>query len=451
MNSRKQAPGPKGIPILGNAREFSKDALGFLGDCQEKFGDVFHLKLSGVNGYLVLHPSQIQQVLSQNQKNYSKSTRGILKYREVLGTGLVTSEGDYWRRQRRIVQPTLKKGSVDSFATIMIEETKSLAEHWEQNYLDLPSFDLYSEMTRITLKIVGMTLLGKDVSDVTSSVGKALEYIFRISHERIFRPIDLPLWVPTREHLRLRNAVRELDVVVHRIIANQRSQSIDNKNLISRLIHTKDPETGESMTDSQVRDEVLIMFLAGHETTANALAWLWYSLSQSPESDQRLQEEVQTVVKGEFVQPEEIDQLKYTEALIQETMRLYPPGWLFARRAVGSDTLGGYYLPKDYHVWVCAFLTHRHPEFWRRPNEFVPERFLNKDISDTHRFAYFPFGGGARYCIGSHFAMLEMKIIVATLVKRFCLRLPLEFPVMLSPRTTLRPLHGMRMQLHLRK
>lgn len=451
MNSRNQAPGPKGLPILGNARDFTKDALGFLDGCQKQFGDLFHLKLAGVNGYVALHPSLIQQVLSQNQQNYSKSTRGILKYREVLGTGLFTSEGDHWRRQRRIVQPTLKKVSVDSFSRIMLEETKSLSEHWEQNYLDLPSFDLYSDMMRITLKIVSMTLLGKDVSDATSSVGKALEYIFRISHARILRPIDLPLWVPTPEHQRLRNAIRELDVVVHRIISNQRTQGVDDNNLISRLIRAKDPETGESMTDSQVRDEVLIMFLAGHETTANTLAWIWYSLSQSPESDQRLQEEIQSVVKGEFVQLEEIYQLKYTEALIQETMRLYPPGWWFARRAVGSDTLGGYHLPKDHHVWMCAFLTHRHPEFWQRPNEFEPERFLKKDTNDTHRFAYFPFGGGARYCIGSHFAMLEMKIIIATLVKRFRFSLPPEFPVVLSPRSTLRPLHGMRMQLRLRK
>jgi cytochrome P450 len=451
MNSRNQAPGPTGLPILGNARDFTKDALGFLDGCQKQFGDLFHLKLSGVKGYVALHPSLIQQVLSQNQQNYSKSTRGILKYREVLGTGLFTSEGDHWRRQRRIVQPTLKKAPVDSFSRIMLEEAKSLSEHWEENYLDLPSFDLYSDMMRITLKIVSLALLGKDVSDATSSVGQALDYIFRISHARILRPIDLPLWVPTPEHKRLRNAIRELDVVVHRIISNQRTQDVDDNNLISRLIHARDPETGESMTDSQVRDEVLIMFLAGHETTANTLAWLWYSLSQSPESDQRLQEEIQSVVKGEFVQLEEICQLKYTEALIQETMRLYPPGWWFARRAVGSDNLDGYHLPKDHHVWMCAFLTHRHPEFWQRPNEFEPERFLKKGINDTHRFAYFPFGGGARYCIGSHFAMLEMKIIVATLVKRFRFSLPPDFSVVLSPRSTLRPLHGMRMKLRLRK
>jgi len=441
------APGPSGLPYLGSVRDFAKDALGFTGQCQETYGDIIKLKLFGVEGYLLLHPDQIQHVMVKNNKNYTKATRGVMKLRTVFGTGLLTSEGEFWRRQRRIAQPAFKRGTIGGFVTLMENASVELCESWEQHYVGKPAFDLYEEMMRVTLKIVSMTLLGIDVSEATSSVGHALEDALNITNARLLRPIDIPTWFPTEENRRLKRATRELHTVVHQIISNQRAKELDTSNLLSMLVHARDPETGEGMSDDELRDEVLIMFVAGHETTANTLSWLWYSLSQSPEAEQKVFEEITAIADGDTITLEQLSQLVYTEAVIKETLRLYPPGWWFARRALADDEVGGYFVPEGQHVWMCAYLTHRHSKLWPDPNSFRPQRFLDKNISDEQRFSYFPFGGGPRQCIGDHFAMIEMKIIIASIIKRFRLTLVPDFKVELAPTTTLRPRFGMEMEL----
>ena len=447
MTSQNFGPGPKGLPFLGNVKDFAKDPLGFARQCQAEFGDFVHLNLFGVEGALIFDPKSIQQVMVKNNRNYSKATRGIMKLQTVFGTGLLTSEGEFWRRQRRIAQPAFKRGTIAGFVGKMTDASRNLCDHWESEMVGQPFCDVYEEMMRVTLEMVSVTLLGIDVSSASSSVGHALEDALSITNARLQRPIDIPTWLPTPENKRLSHAIDELDRVVNQIIMSQREKELDSTNLLSLLVHAKDPETGEGMSDQELRDEVLIMFVAGHETTANTLSWLWYNLSQSPEVEQKVYDEVARVVSGDAISLDELKELTYLDAVIKETLRLYPPGWWFARRAVEDDEIAGYFIPKGHHVWISAYVTHRHPDLWPEPDVFKPERFLSDNISDKERFAYFPFGGGPRQCIGNHFAMIEMKILVAQVIKRFKLNLVPEFEVVPVPVTTLRPKNGLHMQL----
>ena len=441
-----QQLGPRPWPILGNAPAFARDPIGFASRCQETYGDIIRLNLFGVEGYLVLHPDDVEHVLVKKQKIYSKQTRGIRKLQTVFGQGLLTSDGDFWRRQRRIAQPAFRKGTIASFAETMAACADAMCAKWQSSFIAAPDFDLYDEMMRVTLRVVGETLLGQDVSDASSKVGLALEQAIHITNKRVVRPFDIPTWLPTPENLRLKRAITDLDDVVQQIIDTERSNSTQGEHLLSMLLHAKDPETQESMSDKQLRDEVLIMFVAGHETTANTLAWFWYNIATHPEIAAKIRHEVQTVFAERPLHDlSAIGELSYTTAAIEETMRLYPPGWWFARIAREDDELRNHPLKAGDHIWMCAYLTQRHASCWQAPSEFRPERLLGEQ--NRPKLASFPFGAGPRHCIGSHFAMLEMKIIIAAVFMRFKLALPSEFPIALNPSTTLRPKYGLRMKV----
>ena len=439
-------PGPRAWPLLGNAPAFARDPIGFARSCQETYGDIIQLNLFGVHGYLVLHPSDVEHVLVKKQKLYSKETRGVRKLQTVFGEGLLTSNGDFWRRQRRIAQPAFRKGTIASFAETMATCAIDMCEAWSDSYLQVPDFDLYDEMMKVTLRVVGETLLGQDVSDASSKVGSALEQAIHITNRRVVRPFDIPTWLPTPENVALKRAIRDLDDVVHRMIEHERRSPEPSGNLLSMLLHAKDPETQESMSDRELRDEVLIAFVAGHETTANTLAWFWYNLATHPECAETIRQEVHTVLGDSPISDlESIQKLTFTTAAIEETMRLYPPGWWFARLAIEDDEIRGYPVKAGDHIWMCAYLSQRHHEFWADAERFLPERHL--DPRSRPKLASFPFGAGPRHCIGSHFAMLEMKIIIAAVIQRFTMTVPDGFRVEVNPSTTLRPRYGLRMNL----
>ena len=445
MTALPTQQGPRPWPILGNAPSFARDPIGFASRCQQTYGDIIRLNLFGVEGYLVLHPDDVEHVLVKKQKNYSKQTRGIKKLQTVFGQGLLTSDGDFWRRQRRIAQPAFRKGTIASFAETMATCAEDMCSKWDQNFLGLADFDLYDEMMRVTLRVVGETLLGQDVSDASSKVGVALEQAIHITNKRVVRPFDIPTWLPTPENLKLKRAIEDLDEVVQQIIDTERANATPGDHLLSMLLHAKDPETQETMSDKQLRDEVLIMFVAGHETTANTLAWFWYNIATHPEAAAKISNEISTTFQERSLQDlSAIGELHYTTAAIEETMRLYPPGWWFARIASEDDDIRGYPVKAGDHVWMCAYLSQRHPSCWKDANAFVPERHLGEQARP--KLASFPFGAGPRHCIGSHFAMLEMKIIIAAVMRRFQLTLPDGFPIALNPSTTLRPKHGLRMK-----
>ena len=445
MTSLQQL-GPRPWPILGNAPAFARDPIGFARRCQSTYGDIIRLNLFGVEGLLVLHPEDVEHVLVKRQKVYSKQTRGVRKLQTVFGQGLLTSDGDFWRRQRRIAQPAFRKGTIASFAKTMAECADAMCSQWESAFLSAPDFDLYDEMMRVTLRVVGETLLGQDVSDASSKVGVALEHAIHITNKRVVRPFDIPTWLPTPENLKLKRAIEDLDDVVQRIIDTERGNAEPSNTLLSMLLHAKDPETQESMSDRQLRDEVLIMFVAGHETTANTRAWFWYNIATHPEVAAKISAEIHQIYAERPLEDlSAISELTYTTAAIEETMRLYPPGWWFARIAQEDDTIRGYDVKAGDHIWMCAYLTQRHASCWQDPDAFNPERLLVE--GERPKLASFPFGAGPRHCIGSHFAMLEMKIIIAAVFQKFRMTLPEGFPVALNPSTTLRPKHGLRMSL----
>jgi cytochrome P450 len=449
-SSSDLAPGPKGTRILGSLSDFAANPLELLQRCQRDYGNVASMRLGKLRGTVLSHPDHIRHVLQANNKNYNKGTRGIQKLRAVLGLGLITSDGEFWFRQRKIAQPAFKKERIAAYADVMAEVAEDALNQFPKKPGLGKPFMVDDTMMQLTLRVVGEALLGQDVSNKASVVGQALETVMEISNKRLVRAFDIPLSWPTPENRRFRKAVKVLDQVMHDLIQTHRRLAVNESNLLSMLIHARDPDTGEGMTDAQLRDEVVTLFLAGHETTANALTWLWYLLGKHPEVEAKLHDEVDSVVGDRVPTLADADRLVYTTAVIKETMRLYPPVWLFARHALGDDTIGGYAIPKGTTVWMPPYVVHRHPDLWDRPNTFDPERFLSDNASTQYRFAYFPFGGGPRQCIGLHFAMLEMQIIVAMLARKFRFVLDVDHPIDLQARVTLRPRFGLQMSLETR-
>ena len=449
-NSARKAPGPEGGQWLGSLRDFATDPLELLQRCQREFGDVVSLRLGKLDGTVLSHPDHIRHVLQTNNKNYNKDTRGIQKLRAVLGMGLITSDGEDWFRHRKIAQPAFKKERIAAYAKIMASVGHDAVETWPQTIgFDTPHM-VDESMMRLTLRVVGEALLGQDVSHKASVVGQALETVMEVSNNRLVRAMDIPLTWPTPENIRFRRAVKVLDQVVLGLIQTHRRLDLNESSLLSMLIYARDPDTGEGLSDAQLRDEVITLFTAGHETTGNALTWLWYLVGKHPEVEAKLHAEVDAVLGDSVPSLADADKLVYTTAVIKETMRLYPPVWLFARNALGDDRIAGFPIDKGSTVWMSAYVVHRHPDLWDRPDEFEPERFLDDNASTQHRFAYFPFGGGPRQCIGLHFAMLEMQIIVAILARKFRFVLDEDHPMDLQPRVTLRPRFGLQMSLEQR-
>lgn len=302
---------------------------------------------------------------------------------------------------------------------------------------------------RLTLRIVGQALFSIDLSDEADTVGQGFSAVRKLLQSYVFRPFP-PLSVPTPRNRRLNAAIRSLDGVVQGIIDERRQHNADSGDLLSMLLLARDEETGEGMNDRQLRDEVMTLLLAGHETTANALTWMWYLLSQHPDVEARLHTELDKVLGGNIPTVDHLPDLKYTRMVIEEALRLYPPVFGFGRKATGEDELGGYYVPANTLIWLSPYVTHRHPDFWQQPEVFDPERFSPESAANRPHYAYFPFGGGPRLCIGSNLAMMEAQLITATIAQRYLLRLVPDHPVEPEVSLTLRPKYGLPMTIHQR-
>ena len=433
-----RAPGPKGHFLLGALPAMRRDPLkNFLAAFNE-YGDVVRFRFGPMVGHLVSAPSGVNHVLAENNKNYGKQTRGFKNLRRVLGNGLLTSEGEFWKRQRRIAQPAFHRQRIAGFGAAMVRAAERCAARLAQP--EAP-FDMSAEMMRVTLEIVGETLLGTDVGAEADRVHSVVGDLLRSANERITRVIDLPTIVPTPSNLRFRGHLKVLDEIVLRIIAERRRKP--GGDLVSMLIESRDADTGEAMTDAQLRDEAMTIFLAGHETTANALTWTWFLLSRAPAAGRDLRAELDAVLGGRAPTLEDLPRLKLLRMTIEESMRLYPPAWIIARSATGPDEIGGYEIPAGSIVFVSPYVVHRHPRFWRDPEGFDPLRFASAEAPP--RGAYFPFGGGPRQCIGNGFAMMEAELVLATLAQKFRFELVPGHPVDAEPSITLRPRHGMKM------
>ncbi len=432
-------PGPPRYTAAWNTLSFLHNALDFLLEMCERYGDVVSVPTLVGPFTLIFHPDGVRHVLQENHRNYNKDVPDYHVLSLVLGKGLLTNDGGSWLKQRRLIQPAFHRERVAAFGTLMTDTTLMWTQRWETgSFIEANQpLALTQEMSSLTLSIVAKALFGTDLSAETEGVGRALTTVNHLLAKAFYLPWVLSL--PTRERRRLRAARSALYTVVEQIIRERRRRRERHDDLLEMLLEARDEGTGEGMSDQQVRDEVLTLLLAGHETTANALSWAFFLLAQHPHVEARLQEEYQQVLNGRPATIEDLPRLPSTRMVVEEAMRLYPPAWGLGRRALGNDEIGGYSIPKGAYVLVFPYVTHRHPAFWERPGAFDPERFSAQLAATRHRFAYFPFGGGPRLCLGNQFALYEAQLILATILPRYQLRLQPGGVMVPEPLVTLRP------------
>lgn len=423
--------------------EMSRNPLAPLIAMQRDYGDIVHYQIGPQHLYLFSDPELIRDVLVTNQKNFTKS-RGLERARRLLGNGLLTSEGEFHLRQRRLAQPAFHRQRIASYATTMT----SYADRTRSSWRDGSTVDMHIEMMRLTLAIVAKTLFDADVDDEAAEIGEALTAAFHSFNFAILPFTELLEKLPL-PHVRRFNAARDtLDRTIYRMIDERRKAKDDRGDLLSMLLLATDTEgDGSGMDDLQLRDEALTIFLAGHETTANALTWTWYLLSRHPDVESRMHYEIDSALMGRDATFEDLPALPYTRMVLAESMRLYPPAWAIGRRAIEPFDARGYTVPARSVVLMSQYIVHRDARYFPDPERFDPERWTPEGQASRPKFSYFPFGGGTRVCIGEQFAWMEGILLVATLAQKWKMRLEPGHPVDVQPLITLRPKYGMRMKL----
>jgi cytochrome P450 len=435
-------PGPGGYPILGVLPHLRSDPIRTFLDAAERYGDLVHLKAGPYHGFLVSNPADIKHVLQDNARNYHKSPL-YERLRDGIGNGLLTSEDSFWLRQRRLAQPAFHRQRLMSMADAMVTCTEQMLEQWDRTASLGATIDVVAEMMALTQAIIVRTMFSTDLGATAGIVNRTWPVINRRIGET-FWSTKLETTLPLPANLRFWRALRELETVVYRIIADRRETRRDETDLLSMLLSARDEETGAGMTDRQLCDEVLTMLLAGHETTSLALSWTYYLLSQHPDVEQSITDEVDQVIGKGRPSFLHLDRLTCTRRAIEESLRLYPPAWGFSRQAIGDDEIGGYRVPRGSLVFLIPFVIHRRPTLWPDPERFDPNRFAPEHESARPRFAYIPFGGGPRGCIGNQFAMVEAQLIVAAIAQRYRLELVPDQDIRPEPLITLRPAPGIR-------
>jgi cytochrome P450 len=443
---RALPPGPQGGWLLGSLREFRHNMLDFYTHTAKTYGDIVPYRLGFHRMCMLNHPEYTEKVLITDAKHYAKRTYVLNLLVPVLGNGLLTSEGDFWLRQRRLIQPAFHKQRLTAFAAVMVDYTLRMLEHWQ----DGASLDLHAEMEQLALEIVGKTLFDADVANDAKEVGAALAVIMDQFISRWESVLPLPLGFPTPTNLRFNRTLKKLNAVIYKMITQRRRSQAEGDDLLSLLLHARDEDDGTGMTDRQLRDEAMTLFLAGHETTASALSFTWYLLAQHPAVEQKMLDELTSVLNGRTPTVADLPRLVYTERVLLESMRLYPPAFGFGRLAKVDCEIGGYRIPRGTTVIMVPWVTHRDGRWFEQPLEFLPERWAGDFAKRLPRYAYFPFGGGPRLCIGNQFAMMESTLVLATMLPRFHCELLPGAPMVPRPVVTLRPAHGVHVRLHKR-
>jgi len=466
------APGPKGHPLFGMLPDFRGDRLSFLVRTARTYGSVARFVIRNRSVFLVSDPAGIKRVLQDNADNYGRKTRSVDALKETLGNGLLTTTGPSWWRNRRLAQPSFHKQRLASFAAIMTDASRDFVDRLASAGADgtiepgtlkgfqpsrdgfgqakpgltHASFDVVPELSRLTLRILGRCLFERDLTDQADAVGGALQVVLHHTIEKLAALFPLPGAVPTPKNLRFRAALRALDRVVLSLIAERRRDGADRGDLLSMLLAARDEDTGEGLTDQQLRDEVMTLLLAGHETTAMGLSWTFYLLSLHPGARRALEKELDAApAGGNGAAAEDLHRLRYTRMVLDEALRLFPPAWVVTRSADADDEIGGFAIPAGSRVLVSPYVTHHDPALWDDPEGFDPERFAPEAQEGRPRYAYFPFGGGPHLCIGAGFAIMEATIVLATVGRRLRLDLEPGRPVAIDPLVTLRPKPGIWM------
>jgi cytochrome P450 len=441
-------PGPKGRFLIGNALDFSRgDWLEFFVRCAREHGNVVFFRFLNLPMCLLTHPDDIENVLVKNASNFVKS-RNYRALKPILGDGLLTSEGAFWQKQRKLVQPSFRHEGIAAYAEVMADSTQQMLSSWHHGQ----TRDVHQEMMGLTLEIVAKSLFGADVSREANKVGQAMR---DVTNQLLAMPnitFFLPEFVPLPSTLRLRRAVRELDGINYSMIRGRRAAHAPSHDLLQMLLEAQS-EDGSPMTDEQLRDEMMTLFIAGHETTAIALSWTWYLLAQNPEVEAKLADELISVLNGRPPGVLDLRALPYTEMVVKETMRLYPPAWVIGRQARKEFEADGYLLPAGTNVLLAQWITQRDAGFYPEAERFNPDRWKDDPIRSGRlpRYAYFPFGSGPRVCIGAGFAMMEATLLLATIGQKFRLTLAPDQSIEMLPLVTLRPKHGIKMMLQERR
>ena len=435
-------PGPKGLPIVGNALQFGHDPLGFVREMEQTYGRMATLYLGKVPYVLCFRPEHVRYFLTEQQRNFTKINRnGQGNLRLLLGDGLLTSEGDFHRQQRRLVQPAFHRSRIENYADTMVRLTEEMLKKWQPGQ----EIDIAHEMQQLTLRIIMNALFNVDSSEQAALLGVTFNQVINNGGGLLGRFTRLRVDLPFTRFHKMLEGKRTLDTFVYDLIAQRRREGRDEGDVLSMLLEAQDE--GNSMSDKQVHDQVLTFVAAGHETAQNTLSFTFYLLSQYPAVREKLLTELHRVLDERTPTAQDLPELPYLEWVINEAWRVYPPAWSQGRRAIEAFELDGYHFPAGTIVIFSQWVLHHLPDIWEDPEVFRPERWDSVNGQKVPQWAYFPFGGGSRMCIGMPFAQMETKLLLATILQRYSPRLVPGFPVVLKPRVTLRPKYGMRMIL----
>lgn len=423
-------------------RQLRRNPLRTLLDMAQRYGDLVHIGLGPYHVYLLNHPDLLHEILVRQAGQMRKPRALSRPIADFLGNGLLISHGDYWKQQRHLVQPAFHHHRLDSYGAVMVRCVLQTTETWRDGAV----LDVDHEFMKMTLMMVTQTLFSADVSESVDDIAEATKILQRIAYRQGQDPFQLPAWIPIPSHVKKQRTIRLLDDVVMRIIQNRRSASVECDDLLSMLLDAVGVD-GKPLTDKQVRDEVMTVLLAGHESTANALTWMWYLLAQHPEAEAKLDTELDTALDGHTPTVSHLKHLPYTTMIVKEALRIYPPAWALPREATEAVEIGGYPIKKGSLLLAVPYTIHRDPRYYDDPARFMPERFADNGESRLPRHTYIPFGGGPRYCVGNNFALMAMQLTLATLHQRYRLRLVPDQQVALDPLLTLRPRYGLHMQI----
>lgn len=441
---QRKIPGPGGRPVLGVMPEMVKDMLGLFANTARDYGGIAQFKLLSKSYLLVTNPDYVKYILQDNYKNYIRG-RSVETGRVLLGNGLPLIDGDFWLRERRLLQPAFHRERLGKLTNTITGIISQFMQGWAEKAEHNQILDLDDEMMRLTLTIIIKSMFSADIDKKIQSLSHAFNVASKFMLWRSQQMWKLPLSVPLPRHVEYNHALKVLNDTIYPLVADGRKHPKDD--LLGMLLAMRDADTGEGMSDRQARDEIVTIFFAGHETTAATLTWAFYLLSEHPEVEERMRTEINGVLNGRIPTFADLPSLVYTQQVINEVLRLYPAAYLFAREAVVDDVLDGYPIPADTLIFISPFVTHRDPKHWPDPERFDPNRFTAEQIAARPRHIYFPFGEGPHVCLGNHFAIMEMQLILTMVLQRFRLRLVPDHPIAFKPEATLRPKYGMKMMI----
>jgi cytochrome P450 len=443
----ESVPGPHEDFLLGSMRAIRRDRLKFVLDMALQYRDVVKFHIAYIPIVQINHPEGIQRVLQDNNRNYHKGFDMVPTLEMTLGHGLLTNEGESWLHQRRLMSPVFHHHNVESFGELMTRMASAHIAQWETRAQARQPLNLAPDMMQLTLDIVTHALFGADVTNQFPRIGEAINVMLRDAILRFDLPFYPPPAVPTPHNRRFRRAMATLNQVIYGIINERRLHPTGTNDLLNLLLNARDEETGAQMDDKQLRDEVITLFLAGHETTANWLAWAFYLLAQHPDVEARVRQELVQTLDARVPTVADLPSLAYTRRMLDETLRLYPSAWILNRVALESDEICGYPIPARSFVAISPYVMHHHPKYWDNPERFDPDRFAPEREAHRPRFVYFPFGSGPRLCIGRGFAQVEAQLVLATILQKCRLTLAPGADVGMEPLVTLRPRGGLPMMV----